>query len=100
MEKAFGCPYHTMSPLLHKVIVVHEGLFFFVFRYDFVNPNGVAVKASGYRGVLHMMSYILQPLLHSLQKAAKDRSSFRFPASEHINTLSVYCSALQVTDSQ
>lgn len=69
----------------------------FMLRYDFVNADGVVVKGSGYRAVLHMLSCVLDLLHMSLLKAAKSRSSFRFSASEHINSLYLHCSALQVS---
>lgn len=66
-------------------------------RYDFVDADGVHVKASGYRTLLFFLSCILQPLHQSLLKTAKDRSSFRFSASDHIKSLYIHCNAMQVS---
>ena len=89
----------SLSTFVSVVVTVYFTNVYFSLshRYDFVGADGVAVKGNGYRTVVYFTARVMEPLHASLLKAAKSRSSFRFSASEHINSLYVHCSALQVS---
>ena len=57
----------------------------------------VPVKANGFRTLLFLMFSLLQQLLQSLQKAAKDRTKFRVPVNDILVSLSLHCNGLLVS---
>ena len=64
--------------------------------FDFIQDDGIPIKANGYHSLLYVLKEFLSHLLSHLQKHAKERGNVFYSPADSLSNITAYTRAMQV----